>query len=489
VALFGKKKQDDGGEGGNNAFKPQPDKAKPWLDQAKHIADTGNFTYALTCYASALKLDPSQMSTHMAMYEAAVGHHNSGGEAASRKELKDVDGPGPIEKFATAELAWMRNLNNPTLALKLLDASVKANQLEFGQWLAPKVLNMIRRSKKPSKSDYVKAKNLFSGVGAWDEAFMAGEAAVKMDPSDAGLVQDLKQLTAQRAIVSGGYQDAANEKGDFRTAVKDLDEQQRLEDESAMVGGNADDRMVDVARKELEANMMSPEAVQKLAKTLLRKNTPEATEEAHDVYMAGFERLTQYRFRMAAGDIRLAQSREKIRQFKKALESTPEDQILKDRLTEAKAARTELKATEFTERATKYPTDRSIKYELGNVLFEQGDFESAMANFQECKDEPKFRVTSAHRLGRCFSEEGWNQEAVAEYRDALDSVDTTTRELELPIKYDMMVSLITLAAESRSRELAEEAAEICSAIVRKDIKYRDIRDRRREIDELTKSLS
>ena len=489
MALFGKKKQDDGDGGGNTGFQPQPDKAKPWLDQAKHIVDTGNFTYALTCYASALKLDPSPMSTHMAMYEAAVGHHNSGGEAASRKELKDVDGPGPVDKFATAELAWMRDLNNHTLALKLLDSAGKANQMEFGQWLAPKVLNMIRRSKKQSESDYVKAKNLFSGVGAWDEAFMAGEAAVKIDPSDAGLVQDLKQLTAQRAIVSGGYQDAANEKGDFRTAVKDLDEQQRLEDETSMVGGNADDRMVEVARKELEENMTSPEAVQKLAKTLLRKNTPEATEEAHDVYMAGFERLTQYRFRMAAGDIRLNQSKEKLRGLKKVVEANAEDQTAKDRLTEARSAYTQLKAVEFTERAKKYPTDRSIKYELGNVLFEQGDFESAMSNFQECKDEPKFRVTSAHRLGRCFSEEGWNQEAIAEYRDALEWIDATTRELELPIKYDMMVSLIAQAGESRSRELAEEAAEICSAIVRKDIKYRDIRDRRREIDELTKSLS
>ena len=220
--------------------------------------------------------------------------------------------------------------------------------------------------------------------------------------------------------------------------MKDLDGQQQLEDETSMVGGNADDRMVEVARKELEENMTSPEAVQKLAKTLLRKNTPEATEEAHDVYMAGFERLTQYRFRMAAGDIRLNQSKEKLRGLKKVVEANAEDQTAKDRLTEARSAYTQLKAVEFTERAKKYPTDRSIKYELGNVLFEQGDFESAMSNFQECKDEPKFRVTSAHRLGRCFSEEGWNQEAIAEYRDALEWIDATTRELELPIKYDMM---------------------------------------------------
>lgn len=488
MALFGKKKKDEGGDGGGGAFTPQPQKAQAWLNQARTIADTGNFTYALTCFASAIKLDPTQMDTHLAMYEAAVGHHNSGGSPASRKELKDVEGPGPVEKFAAAELAWMRDLNNHSLALRLLDASVKAGQMEFGQWLAPKVLNMVRRSKKQSKSDYVKAKDLFSAVGAWDEAFMAGEAAVKIDPSDAGLVQDLKQLTAQRAIVSGGYQDAATEKGNFRTAVKDLEEQQRLEDESAMVGGNADDRQIELARKELEENPTSPESVQKLAKTLLRKNTPECTEEARTVYLEGYERLKQYRFKMAAGDIRLQGAEETVRSLAKAAEEAPDDETTRDRLTEAKAALTALKAEEFAERAEKYPTDRSIKYELGNVLFEQGDYEGAMSNFQDCKDEPKFRVPSAHRLGRCFAEEGWHQEAVAEYRDALESLDATTRELELPIKYDMMVSLITLAGESRSRELAEEAAEICSAIVRKDIRYRDIRDRRREIDELNKSL-
>ena len=491
MALFGKKKQEDDGseEEDAKAFTPQPEKAKRWLDQAKHIADTGNFTYALACYVSAVKLDPTPMSTHLAMYEAAVGHHRSDkSKPASRKELKDVDGPGPIDKFAAAEMAWMRDLNNHGLALKLLDASVKANQMEFGQWLAPKILNMIRSSKKQSKGDYVKAKNLFSDVGAWDEAFMAGEAAVKLDPSDAGLVQDLKQLTAQRAIVSGGYEEAATQKGNFRTAVKDLEEQQRLEDESSILGGDADERAVEHARKELEADQGSPEAVQKLAKLLLRQNTPESTEEAYKVYMAGYERLKQYRFRMAAGDIRLLDAEEKLRRLEKKHEDAPDDETLGDRIKEARNTLTDLKAVEFGERAEKYPTDRAIKFELGNVLFLKGDFESAMANFQDSKDEPKFKVASAHRLGRCFAEEGWNQEAIAEYREALDSLDATTREMELPIKYDMMVSLIALARDTRSRDLADEAAEICSAIVRKDIKYRDIRERRREIDELAKSF-
>ena len=491
MALFGKKKQDNNEASDSpRGFTPSPDRAKPWIEQAKHIADTGNFAYALTCYASAIKLDPGNMDTHNEMFKAAVGHFNAGGAPASRKELKDIDGSGPVDRFAAAELAWMRNVNNHGLALRLLDAAGKANQSEFGLWLAPKVLNMIRKSKKQSKSEYIKAKNLFAEVGAWDEAFLAGEAAVKLDPTDATLVQELKQLTAQRTIVSGGYDKAGSDQGGFRQTVKDLDEQQRLEDDAAMTGGVADDRAVATARSALEENPSSPELIQKLAKVLIRKNTPESLEEAHQVYMDGYKRLDQYRFRMAAGDLRLSQASENIRLLEKKLEkadSATKEEI-EARVNAARADFRELKGSEYAERVEKYPTDRNIKFELGNIQFEKSDFEGAMANFQECKDEPKYRVRSAHRLGNCFAEESWHQEAIAEYRDALDSIDASNADLELPIKYDLMVSLIALARDQNSREFADEAAEICSSIVRKDIKYRDIRDRRREIDELSKSM-
>ena len=193
---------------------------------------------------------------------------------------------------------------------------------------------------------------------------------------------------------------------------------------------------------------------------------------------------------MAAGDLRLSQASENIRLLEKKLEkadSATKEEI-EARVNAARADFRELKGSEYAERVEKYPTDRNIKFELGNIQFEKSDFEGAMANFQECKDEPKYRVRSAHRLGNCFAEESWHQEAIAEYRDALDSIDASNADLELPIKYDLMVSLIALARDQNSREFADEAAEICSSIVRKDIKYRDIRDRRREIDELSKSM-
>lgn len=91
-------------------------------------------------------------------------------------------------------------------------------------------------------------------------------------------------------------------------------------------------------------------------------------------------------------------------------------------------------------------------------------------------------------LGKCFSHEDWHQEAVGEFREALEHLDGAEKEREMPIRYDLMLSLIDLARDSNSIEDAREAAEICSAIVRKDIGYRDIRTKRKEVDALLKEL-
>jgi len=52
-----------------------------------------------------------------------------------------------------------------------------------------------------------------------------------------------------------------------------------------------------------------------------------------------------------------------------------------------------------------------------------------------------------------------------------------------------MLSLTELAKLERSAQHARDAADICSAILRKDISFRDIRQRRKDLDALVKELS
>ena len=123
------------------------------------------------------------------------------------------------------------------------------------------------------------------------------------------------------------------------------------------------------------------------------------------------------------------------------------------------------------------------------ALLSVGLLASVLSREDISEEEAKLRVRSGHMLGRCFSREGWHTEAIAEFREALDASDAGDRDRELSIRYDLMLSLIEQAREDRSIETARDALDICSGIARKDITYRDIRAKRKEIDALVKELS
>jgi hypothetical protein len=166
---FGKKKPPEQGQPEANtppagaqpaqvsgAFVPQPDKARKFFDHAKTIAQTGNYEYALMLYAKAFRFDPSGLPRHEEFYKLAVSFYQSGGKPAGRDEVKELDGPGPIDKFVQAEYVWARDVLNMDAAFKMLETAGKAGQIEFGSWIAPKLLDLLRKQKKQSKSMWLR---------------------------------------------------------------------------------------------------------------------------------------------------------------------------------------------------------------------------------------------------------------------------------------------------------------------------------------------
>lgn len=494
MALFRKSKPPEGGGSDDGSsgveFTPQPDKARKWFDHAKTMSDSYNYESALVYFANGIKLDPEPIEPHRAMYEAAIQYLNKAGKPASSKEIKGIEGPHPVEKFAAAEFAWMKDINNASLAMKFLEAAGKADQGEVGRMHAKRVLVLLQRQKKLAKGPFVTAMKVFADIGAWDEAIAAGETAVQLDPTDSGLDAELKDLAAQRAMDRGGYGDAAGAEGGFRKFVKDIDKQRELEEAESLSGaGTSEERNLLRAKQDYEANKQSPESINRYAQLLKKQGTLEAVEMAHNVYTQGYKDTQEYRFRMSAGDIRIDQARARVDHAQEQIDANGETPELKQRLEQTQAALYDLQKSEYAARVDQYPTNRSIKFNLGEVHFKLGEFEEAMGQFQAAKDEPKLRVRSAFLLGKCFAAEGWHQEAVSEYREALQHAEVSEKELELDIRYELMNSLVTLAETERNAEFAREAQEICSTIMRKNITYRDIRARRKEVDQLLKDLS
>lgn len=480
------------GETQQTAFVAQPEKARPFLDRARDVADKGNATYALQLFANAVRFDPANIAIHDAFFECAKVFFSAGGTPAKPADLKQLESATAVDRFAQAEYAWMRDPNNLDRALELLDAAGKAGQTEFGGWFAPKALNLVATAmaKKPNKKVWKRAKDLFSDVQAWNEAFIAGEQAVKLDPTDTELINDLKQLTAARAIQQGGYDQTAGTEGGFRKNVRDLEKQRELEAAESITGaGGSDERNLEMRRKAYQENPLSTDNVQLYAQALRKSGDPEQEKLAYQVYMQAWTALKEYRFKQAAGEIKISRARRQLAAIEARAAQNPADAAARADAEKARRAVLELEIAEYKDRAAAYPTDRSVKFEIGRIMADQGKSEEAMPYLQQAKEEPKLRTAAAHLLGRCFAAETWYTEAVEEYKAALASIDPSQSERELEIRYELMLALIELARAERALQHAKDAAEICSAILRKDIGYRDIRNRRKELDALVKELA
>ncbi|MCZ6837039.1 MAG: hypothetical protein O7G85_14780 [Planctomycetota bacterium] len=494
MAIFRKKppSKEEGADNSNGdaKFEPNPERARTWFEHARTASDSTNYDYALNCYANGLMLDPETMSAHEAMMEVAVRYLNNGGKPASGKEIRSIEKPHDVGRFVMAEFAWMKDFMNSSLALKALEAAVKAEQLEWGNSVAPKVFGILRNKKKVSKSAWLNALGIFRDVHAFDQAMGCGNAALVLDPNDSSLDHELRNLSAQRAMDQGNYEEAAGEEGGFRGMIKDMDKQRELDEADRMaVSGSAQERKIETAQRKYEANSLSPENINKYAMVLRKQSTPESIKKAYQIYMQGFKDTGEYRFRMFAGDLKIEKARRKERKAIASLEEDAENSELQQQREELKNARMELEMNEFSERAEKYPTDRKIRFQLGELAMEVDDHGKAMENFQFAKDEPKLRVRASHMLGQCFAEEDWHNEAIEEFKEALEAIDVADRDRELDIRYDLMLSLIAYAKNENDADLAREARDICSNIARKNIGFRDIRTKRSEVEKLLKAMS
>jgi thioredoxin-like negative regulator of GroEL len=474
------------GETQQAPFVAQPDKARPFLDRARDVAEKGNATYALQLFANAVRFDPANIAIHDAFFECAKVFFSAGGVPAKPADVKQLESATAVDRFAQAEYAWMRDPNSLDRALDLLDAAAKAGQTEFGGWFSPKAINLVATAmaKKPNKKVWKRAKDLFTDLQAWNEAFIAGEQAIKLDPTDTELINDLKELTAARAIQQGGYGESPAADGGYRKAAREPEPTESI----SGVGGS-DERNLEARKKAYQENPLSADNVLLYAQALRKTGEPEHEKIAYQVFMQAFTALKEYRFKQAAGEIKIARARRQLAAIEAKAAQAPEDAAAQADAAKARRAVLELEIAEYKDRASAYPTDRSVKFEIGRIMTDQGKSEEAMPYLQQAKEEPKLRAAAAHLLGRCFAAEQWYAEAVEEYKAALSWIDPSQSERELEIKYELMLALIELARAERSLQNAKDAAEICSAILRKDIGYRDIRNRRKELDALVRELA
>jgi len=498
VALFGGKKNDSNG-GGSGTSAPaagapsrDPRKARPWFERAKSMADAQNYDYAIECYISGLKFEPDSLPQHESLREVAMKRKVSGGKPKGKPPVR---GRSHVERMLEAEFNFSIDPTNASAGLKVMEEATAATKSEdedidlseVAYWVGELAMEANRTAKRQSKYTYLKIRDIYAEMGAFDKAAQACGLAVQLDPNNGQLIREFTNLQAETTMMKGGY---SGQKGDFRKGVKDADKQAALEQESQIAKTEqAKDQIIERLRNEYNDSPDDVQRMEKLVRALTDKDEKASEDEAIKLLETAWEQGGQYRHKMWIGDIRMKQFKRALREAKQRADANPDDASLADQVKRILAAQTKYELGEFRERVKNYPTDMGLRYQLGRRELALHLYDDAIGSLQQAKSDPKHRGAASVFLGQAFAKKEWFDEAIATYRNAIEEhAGTDDDAIAMELRYQLMDSLEAKAMREENLDVATEAASIASKIAQININFKDIRARVDQLRKTTQAL-
>jgi tetratricopeptide (TPR) repeat protein len=385
-----------------------------------------------------------------------------------------------------AEHLWAKDFHNGGYLDGLLKNANRAGFNETVKWVAPLVLDSLRKDKKPNMSRFkafrhamVESAERVDAQGdlqlaAWfyEQAVNAIEYLMVRNPGDMALRDEQRDLSGKLTITKGKYAEADS----FRDSLEDADKQKILHDtERVKQAEQTLDELIAAARKDLAEHANVPSKLYALVDALLRTERKESEHEAIDLLTKAFQESQNYSFKVRADDIRLKQLARKTRQLQaKAEQSGSEEDQQQQRLAEMDQLETELEV--YRERCAKYPTDLPMKFRLGNVLFKTGRYDEAIPVLQQAQGNPRNRARCQMLIGMSFFRQEEYRQAAEVLKDALDRHEHLGDDAGKELMYHL-----GQAYEADGRK--EQASDILGKLLRLDYNYAK-GDARRRLESL-----
>ena len=445
-------------------------KGKAFFDRGDQVAATNNWDFAIQMYLEGIKREPGNLERgHQPLREVALKRKMSGGKSIGlMDQLKGSfggRGKEPVDGLLQAEHAWALDPGNVSHMVSTLKAAQKMELVPLAGWVCGIIFDAMRQAKRPDKGIIVSIAEGFAANSQFAEAASVCDLAVQFYPDDVQLSDMVRNFMAKHTIDAGKYDGS----GSFKDSVKDLARQKALiQGDNLVQSKDFLQQEVERSQQEYEAASTVPGKIDAYVEALTRLEEESYENTAIDVLKKAFADTTAYRFKSKQDEIRIRQIRRRYNKLKEAGRRDEAIQVAKELLDY------ELKV--YAERAEKYPTDMSIKYELGRRQLTVGQIDEAIASLQQAQRDPKRRATALSLLGQAFNRKGWHREAAETYGKALELDPTEERAKEL--RYNLGISLEAMEDFSKALDQYSQVAQI-------DYNYKDVRKR---IEDLRKKV-
>lgn len=440
------------------------------VTKGNEAASRDNFDYAIALYSQVLQKEPSCFEVRRKL--RAVQINKTGGRTSFFKKVLSSAGSSPL--LAKAQIALRKD---PGEALHLAEQMLNsdpfnsaahkviveaANALKLQQ-TALFSLDLLAKNSPKDKSIISQYAHALADAGQIARAEELLNGLVNQYPQDGELATALKNLSARRTMDEGGYDSLADGEGSYRDILKDEHEAVQLEQEAKVVKSeDAGERLIAEYEQRLKTEPENTKMIRSLAELYAEKKR---FDEALELY-ARIQALAQG----SDPSLDRAISETKVKQLeskKDQLDPTAPDYA--DQVAAIEAEKLQFQVEECRKRVEKFPTDLSIRFEMGTLLFKAGKISEAIKEFQKAQGNPHRKLAAMGYLAQCFAKRKMYDLAARTLQNAIKEKEAFDGE-----KKDLIYNL---GCVLESMDKKEEAIEQFKLIYEVDIGYRDVAEK------------
>ncbi len=395
--------------------------AGKYLDRAEQELGKKRFDAAIALFEQVIALDPDNGPARAGKRRAEIQKLGKSYPSALTRGLRNLMprlmmGIGKLCRMhgmvaQQAERALGNDPRNVKLNLALGHALLKAGHKKSAEAAFAVVTEF-----DPHDIESLKILGkLYYDAKKYDESLDCYERALRISPRDQEAVKMRKNLAAEGAIKSGGFEQA----GSARDLARSKDQLEQLEKRQKLVR-SAEELGEAIAELEEEARSAPEDADLQVRLGELRQQNRDLAGAATAFEAALALRPDDYEIAGRFGDCRLQALDLQVRRLRDEIAGGEE--AAQDELRRILKERRAFRVEEFRRRVTVHPTDAALRMKLGQYLMDDNQVDDAIAEFQLVVKDPRRKYQAMTLMGKAFLRKGMGELAVKQLAGALEGL-------------------------------------------------------------------
>ena len=440
------------------------------LENAQVALQRGNLDYVLDVTSQVLKTEPACLPVRRLQRTAQMKQFASKNKMFTKAfgsvtQAGFLFGGGKKDPIKVLENADKLLATDPTSvpALKLLAEAAAGLDLPETVAFAWEAINELHPTNREFLLNLAEA---YLAANRPDEALRAADKLLKTKPQDGDALGIMRKAAIAQTTEKGKWE----EKGDYREKLKDETQSISLEQASKIVTSDEmTQRLITEALERLNAQPDNLNHYRSIVEGYRKLNKLDEAlkyvRQARQLPSGAADSSLEKQ----ESDLQTAILGKRVKELKVQLGESPENVALKAQFEKAQTDLSTFEITQAKIYVERYPNDYEARFTLAELHFEAGDYQNAIANYQQAQKSPKVRIAAITGMGKSLKARKMFDLAVAQFQIAkseLSSMDDLKKDV-----------IYQLAQCYESMGKKDEAITEYKILYSDDIGFRDVADK------------